>query len=71
MYRITGQAINLRYIATSIKQDIELSEQSLHIIKVAEFGVKHGYTVAIEAFNVRSLLIIIIVNFICTIKNMV
>lgn len=52
MYRITGQAINLRYIATSIKQDIQLSEQSLHIIKVAEFGIKHGYAVAIEAFNV-------------------
>ena len=52
MYRITGQPINLRYIATSIKQDIQLSEQSLHIIKVAEFGIKHSYAVAMEAFNV-------------------
>ena len=42
MYRITGQAINLRYIATEIKLDTSLSEKSTYIIKVAEFGIKHG-----------------------------
>jgi len=51
MYRITGPAINLRYIATEIKLDTPLSEESTYIIKVAEFGIKYGYLVAMEAFN--------------------
>ena len=38
MFRIKGQLINFRYIATHVKLDTPLSEQSLYIIKIAEFG---------------------------------
>ena len=52
MCRIIGQPINFRYIATQVKLDTPLSEQSLYIIKIAEFGIKHGHLVAMEAFNI-------------------
>ena len=42
MCRIIGQPINFRYIATQVKLDKPLSEQSLYIIKIAEFGIKYG-----------------------------
>ena len=43
MCRIIGQPINFRYIATQVKLDTPLSEQSLYIIKITEFGIKHGF----------------------------
>ena len=64
MYRITGPAINLRYIATEIKLDTPLSEESTYIIKVAEFGIKYGYLELWKHLILVSLLIIVTVNFI-------
>lgn len=52
MYRITGQPINLRYVAKEIKPVEDLSEESKQIIKICEFGIKHGYKVTLEAFAV-------------------
>jgi hypothetical protein len=47
MYRITGQPINLRYVAKEIKPVEDLSEESKQIIKICEFGIKHGYKVTL------------------------
>ncbi len=51
MYKIIGQPINLRYIANNIRTPEDLSDESKRIIKISEFGLKHGYMVAIEAFG--------------------
>jgi len=53
MYRIIGQPINFRYVATSKIVKAELSEKAKQIIKIAEFGLKHGYKAATEAFNIK------------------
>lgn len=53
MYRIIGQPINLRYIATSNIVIPELSAKALQIIKISEFGLKYGYKAALDAFNIK------------------
>jgi len=52
MYKIIGQPINLRYIANNVKKSEELSDESKRIIKISEFGLNHGYMIAIEAFGI-------------------
>ena len=53
MYRIIGQSINLNYIGRSQIVTPELSSQAKQIIKIAEFGLKHGYKAALDAFEVK------------------
>lgn len=53
MYRIIGQPINLRHIATSNIVKPELSVKALQIIKIAEFGLIYGYKAALDAFNIK------------------
>ena len=53
MYRIVGQPINFRYIATNEVVKKELSDKAKQIIKLSEFGLKYGYKAAIEAFNIK------------------
>lgn len=52
MYRIIGQPINLRYIKDKITVEKEVSEESKQIIKICEFGLKHGYKIAVDAFDI-------------------
>ena len=57
--RIVGQSINMRYIG-NIRKDlmgfadrpVELPDEVKHRIRIVEFGIKHGYKVATEAFNI-------------------
>lgn len=53
MYKIIGQPINLRYIATSKIVTPVPSEQSQRIIRIGEFGSKYGYKAALDAFNIK------------------
>jgi transposase InsO family protein len=52
MYKIIGQPINLRYIGRSNLIEQPESAEELRIIKICEFGLKHGYKAAIEAFEI-------------------
>jgi transposase InsO family protein len=52
MYKIIGQPINMRYIATSNIVAKEPSEEAKQIIHIAEFGLKYGYRAAVEAFSI-------------------
>ena len=52
MYRVIGQPINLRYIGSKLKLAERLSEESLLIIQIVEFGLKHGYLLAMDAFSI-------------------
>ncbi len=52
MYRIIGQPINFRNIGTSDLITPLPSEESLRIRKICEFGLKHGYIAATEAFEI-------------------
>ena len=42
MYRITGQPINLRYVAKEIKPVEDLSEESKQIIKIVKARIHIG-----------------------------
>lgn len=53
MYKIIGQPINFRYIGASELIEPELSEKAKEIIKIAEFGIKHSYKAALDAFNIK------------------
>ena len=53
MYKIIGQPINLRYVATIKIVEPVLSEESKRIIRIAEFGIKHGYKASLDAFNIK------------------
>lgn len=53
MYRIIGQPINLRYVATSEIVKPELSEKAKDIIKIVEHGLKYGYRAATDAFTIK------------------
>lgn len=53
MYKIIGQPINLRYIAASKIVEPILSKQAEKIIQIGEFGVKHGYKAALDAFTIK------------------
>jgi len=46
MYKIIAQPINLRYIKDKVLCQEELSEESKLILKICEFGLKHGYKLA-------------------------
>jgi len=53
VYRIIGQPINMRYISSNKLSDVdEVPEDWKRITRIAEFGIKHGYKAAVDAFMI-------------------
>ncbi len=52
MFHIKGQPINFNYLATSKIVREESSDKAKHILRICEFGLKHGYKAAIDGFNI-------------------
>lgn len=57
MYKIIGQPINFRYLGISnlVEKAVPekpLSEEARRIIMISEFGLKHGYEAAIDAYRI-------------------